>query len=85
LKSGQCRPNVIQDATVGGTAVSEAKSAEILAKATDVLGSPANAQAWLESPAIALDQAKPLQLMDTSTGKEMVRTLLTRIEYGVYT
>ena len=59
--------------------------AEVLAKATQVLGSQAEAEAWLDRPAMALEQAKPLELMETLTGTEMVRTLLTRIEYGVYT
>ena len=38
------------------------KFAEILAKATDVLGSQADAEQWLGRPAIGLDQRRPIDL-----------------------
>ena len=61
------------------------KFAEVLAKATAVLGSQAEAEQWLERPAIALNQQRPIDLLATSAGLEMVEHHLTRIEYGVYT
>jgi putative toxin-antitoxin system antitoxin component (TIGR02293 family) len=61
------------------------KFAEVLAKATDVLGDQEAAEQWLNTPAIALDQRRPIELLSTSVGAEMVERLLTRIEYGVYT
>jgi len=61
------------------------KLAEILAKATAVLGSKEDAEQWLEKPAIGLDQRKPMDLLATPAGVEMVEDYLGRLEYGVYT
>ncbi len=61
------------------------KFAELLAKATDVLGNQEAAEQWLNSPAIGLDQRRPLELLSTAVGAEMVERLLGRIEFGVYT
>lgn len=61
------------------------KFAEILAKATSILGSQEAAERWLERPAIGLNQMRPIDLLATSVGTEMVETYLMRIEYGVYT
>jgi len=60
------------------------KLAEILAKATDVLGSREAAEQWLEHPAIGLNQRRPLDLLATPAGVEMVENFLERIDYGVY-
>ena len=61
------------------------KFAEILAKATAVLGSRTEAEQWLERPAIGLDQRRPIDLLATTAGVEIVENHLERIEYGVYT
>jgi putative toxin-antitoxin system antitoxin component (TIGR02293 family) len=61
------------------------KFAEILGRATEVFGSQDEAEAWLENPAIALEQRKPIDLLSTPAGTETVEQLLTRLEYGVYT
>jgi putative toxin-antitoxin system antitoxin component (TIGR02293 family) len=61
------------------------KFAEILAKATAVLGSRAEAEQWLERPAIGLDRRRPIDLLATTAGVEIVETYLERIAYGVYT
>lgn len=60
------------------------KFAEILAKATDVLGTQAEAEQWLERPAIGLDQRRPIDLLGTPAGVELVEDYLQRLEYGVY-
>jgi putative toxin-antitoxin system antitoxin component (TIGR02293 family) len=60
------------------------KFAEILAKATAILGSRAEAEQWLERPAIGLDQRRPIDLLATTAGVEIVENHLERIEYGVY-
>lgn len=60
------------------------KFAEILTKATAVFGSQAEAERWLESPAIGLDQRRPLDLLSTPAGVELVEDHLARLEYGVY-
>ena len=58
--------------------------AEILAKATAVFGSRAEAEQWLERSAIGLDQRRPIDLLATTAGVEIVENYLERIEYGVY-
>jgi len=61
------------------------KFAEILAKATDVLGSQELAEEWLERPAMGLNQRRPIDLLATPAGVKLVETLLERMKYGVYT
>jgi putative toxin-antitoxin system antitoxin component (TIGR02293 family) len=61
------------------------KFASVLAKATDVLGDQAAAERWLDTPALALDGSKPIELLTTPVGTEMVERLLGRIEHSVYT
>jgi len=58
--------------------------AEILAHATNVLGSQEEAEKWLEQPAVGLGYRRPIDLLATPPGTEMVESLLTRMEYGVY-
>ena len=60
------------------------KFAEILAKATSVLGSQEEAEQWLERPAIGLDKRRPIDLLATPAGVEMVEDFLERLAYGVY-
>ena len=60
------------------------KFAEILAKATDVFGSQAEAEQWLARPAIGLDQRRPIELLGTPAGVELVEDNLERLEFGVY-
>lgn len=61
------------------------KLAEIVAKATDVFGSQEEAEQWLERPAVGLNQRRPIDLLATPAGVEMVERFLERIDYGVYT
>jgi putative toxin-antitoxin system antitoxin component (TIGR02293 family) len=61
------------------------KFAEILAKATAVFGSREAAEEWLERPAIGLEQRRPIDLLSTAAGIEIVETHLGRLEYCVYT
>jgi putative toxin-antitoxin system antitoxin component (TIGR02293 family) len=56
-----------------------------LARATKLFGSQAAAEQWLEQPAIGLDQRRPIDLMTTPAGLELVEDYLGRIGYGVYT
>ena len=60
------------------------KFAEVLAKATAVLGSRQEAEQWLNRPAIGLDQQRPIDLLATPAGAKIVEDFLTRIEFGVY-
>jgi putative toxin-antitoxin system antitoxin component (TIGR02293 family) len=61
------------------------KFAEILAKATRVLGSQEEAEQWLKSPAIGIDQRRPIDLLTTPAGVKLVEDYLGRLEYDVYT
>jgi putative toxin-antitoxin system antitoxin component (TIGR02293 family) len=60
------------------------KLAEILTKATSVFGSKEEAEQWLEQPAIGLNQRKPIDLLATPAGTELVEDFLVRVEHGVY-
>ena len=61
------------------------KFAEILTTATDTFGSQFEAENWLTTPAVALDQRRPVDLLSSPAGVEMVEQLLGRLQYGVYT
>lgn len=58
--------------------------AEILAKAEDVLGTREEAEQWLSRPAIGLDSRRPIDLMATPQGADIVKTLLEQMAHGVY-
>jgi putative toxin-antitoxin system antitoxin component (TIGR02293 family) len=60
------------------------KFAEILAKATEVFGSQEEAERWLEHPAMGLNRQRPIDLLATPAGVELVEDFLTRLAYGVY-
>ena len=60
------------------------KFAEILAKAIKVFGTQEAAEKWLERPAFGLERRRPIDLLATPAGAEMVKTYLGQIEYGVY-
>lgn len=58
--------------------------AEILAQAQEVLGTREEAEQWLSRPAIGLDSHRPIDLMATPQGADLVKTLLGQMEHGVY-
>lgn len=58
--------------------------ADIDGLAIHVLGSVVLAQEWLAKPALALDGRIPRDLLNSVSGTKLVRELLLRIEYGVY-
>ncbi len=60
------------------------KFAEILAKATLLLGSQEEAERWLERLATGLDQQRPIDLLATPAGLAIVEDFLLRLEHGVY-
>jgi putative toxin-antitoxin system antitoxin component (TIGR02293 family) len=61
------------------------KFAEIVALATKTFGSQKDAEEWLSRPAIGLDHERPIDLLDTPAGTELVETYLGRMTHGVYT
>ena len=58
---------------------------EVTDIATRVLGSRDLAAHWLAQPALALDGQRPQDLLATVPGLAEVKTLLARMEFGVYT
>jgi putative toxin-antitoxin system antitoxin component (TIGR02293 family) len=57
----------------------------VLAKATQVFGSRAEADTWLVRPATGLEQQRPVDLLTTPESLETIMVFLIRLEYGVYT
>lgn len=60
------------------------KFASILSKATAVFASQAEAEHWMQHPATGLNQRRPIDLLATVVGVEIVEEFLDRLEYGVY-
>lgn len=58
--------------------------AQVTEVAVHVLGTLELAQAWLNTPALALDGQRPVDLLGNETATQSVMDLLIRIEYGVY-
>lgn len=58
--------------------------ARILTKATDVFGSQKEAENWIVQPAMGLDNRRPIDLLVTAAGTELVQEFLARLDYGVY-
>ena len=60
------------------------KFAEVLAKATAVLGNQQKAEEWLAKPALGLNGHRPIDLLATRTGTELVEQFMKRLDDGVY-
>ena len=58
--------------------------AEILEKATQVMGARDGAEAWMGRRAMGLDGMVPLEMLALPDGFSMLRDHLIRLEYGVY-
>jgi len=58
--------------------------AELLAKAEDVLGAGDRGVAWMLGPAMALENRRPIDLLTTSVGANLVDDVLERMRFGVY-
>lgn len=58
--------------------------AELLAKAEDVFGSSERAVDWLLRPAMALENRRPIELLTTPVGAQLVDDVIERMRYGVY-
>ncbi|MFG6596251.1 antitoxin Xre/MbcA/ParS toxin-binding domain-containing protein [Sulfitobacter sp. 1A13368] len=57
---------------------------ELMELCTKVMGSPELAEEWMSSTAMALDNRRPADLMETQSGRDEVEILLMQIEHGVY-
>jgi putative toxin-antitoxin system antitoxin component (TIGR02293 family) len=73
----RCRGWAIENETV-------LDRAEILAKASAILGSQQGAERWLQTPATGLNRQRPIDLLATRAGAEIVENFLSQLEYGVY-
>ncbi|MCY1375391.1 putative toxin-antitoxin system antitoxin component [compost metagenome] len=58
--------------------------AEVLRQAEEVFGGREAADNWLNKPALGLEGRRPIDLLSSTEGCELVYTFLVRIEYGVY-
>jgi len=58
--------------------------AEILAKATEVCGDRELAELWMSDEAIGLGGRRPIELLRTFQGAELVDEFLSRLAFGVY-
>lgn len=58
--------------------------AETLAKASEVFGTQEAAELWMAKNAMGLDGQRPIELLQTLQGAELVNEFLIRLEYGVY-
>lgn len=61
------------------------KAAEIMARAVDVFGSTDAAARFLEEPVMALDRHRPIDLLSTPAGADLVERHLARVDLGIYT
>ena len=52
-------------------------------RGSNVLGSPAGFVSWIESENVALGGMKPISLLDSTFGIDLVHDELTRIEHGI--
>jgi putative toxin-antitoxin system antitoxin component (TIGR02293 family) len=57
---------------------------KVLVTAAEILGGKDQARTWLLTPNRALNENKPIDLLDTEIGFTDVMDVLTRIEFGVY-
>ena len=58
--------------------------AVVLSRAEDVFGGRAAALEWLSHEQLALSGRRPIDLLDTYIGANLVERTLTQIDYGVY-
>lgn len=58
--------------------------AELLAMATSVFGMETLAEAWMTEPAMGLGWRRPMDLLETAEGAEIVSVFLGRLKCGVY-
>jgi len=58
--------------------------AEVIVKGLEVFPNQERLKNWLNAPNKSLDNTKPIELLDTSFGAQLVIDELGRMEYGVY-
>jgi len=58
--------------------------AEVFSRGSEVFGSPENFQTWMNTENIALGGKRPIELLPSRYGAQMVLDVIGRIEYGVF-
>jgi putative toxin-antitoxin system antitoxin component (TIGR02293 family) len=58
--------------------------AEVIRRGIEVLGDNRSLEVWLQEELTSLGDRKPIDLLDTTFGTQMVLRILGRIEHGVY-
>ena len=58
--------------------------ARMTVRAAEVFGDDEAALDWLRAPNASLDRIRPLDLLDTEIGAQLVADTLGRIEHGVF-
>ena len=58
--------------------------ADLFTKAAPLFGGLAAAERWLLCPALGLGRRRPLDLLETPAGQQLVAEHLIQLEYGVY-
>jgi putative toxin-antitoxin system antitoxin component (TIGR02293 family) len=58
--------------------------AEVVNMGNEVFDSVDDFKLWLETPSLALGGEKPINLLDSSYGKDLVLAELNRIEHGIF-
>lgn len=58
--------------------------AEVIRRGLEVMGSDEALVRWLHSELQSLDNKKPIDLMDTSFGTQLLLKILGRIEHGIF-
>ncbi len=61
-----------------------ARIARVALTARDTFGEAEAAQQWLRRPIRALQDARPIELLDTDDGARLVEQVLGRLGYGVF-
>lgn len=57
---------------------------ELYAKGLDIFGDPEKFQYWLDHANYALGNRKPVELLDSTIGRQEAMEILFRIQYGIY-
>jgi putative toxin-antitoxin system antitoxin component (TIGR02293 family) len=56
----------------------------VLTRALEVIGDEHETMRWMGTPVQALNYATPISLLDGPDGEEIVLSVLTRLEHGVF-
>jgi len=61
------------------------RKAKTLRLATKIMGGEDEAKRWMVKRVMGLDGQRPVDLLRSADGAQIVKDFLVRVEYGVYT